>query len=295
LSEQSFSTYGWGMEKHLILTITCPDRKGIIAAVTKIIAKEGGNILNLNQHTATDIQTFMLKAEFGVSESYDPEQFRQAFQELASNFDMKWQLDKADKRKKVAILVSKTNHTLYELLLKHQDGELNCDFQVIISNHENNRPVAQQFGIPYHFVDVKGLGKAKAEEEIQSLLKNHEVDLVVMARYMQILSPEFTKNWEEKIINIHHGFLPAFQGARPYHQAWYKGVKIIGATAHFATEDLDQGPIIAQEVIQVSDSCSISEFIQLGKDVERRTLFHGVKKYLDHSVFVYGNRTFILD
>jgi len=283
------------MEQQFVLKITCPDKKGILAGVTKIIAKEGGNILNLNQHTAKDIGVFMLKAEFEITPGYSIDQFKTAFDELAKNFEMKWELHNPLMKKRAAILVSQTNHTLYELLLKHKDGELDCDFPVIISNHESNRSVAQQFGIPYHFVDVRGLGKEKAELQIHELLVNHGIDLVIMARYMQILSADFTRKWEEKIINIHHGFLPAFQGAKPYHQAWYKGVKLIGATAHFATEELDQGPIITQEVIKVSDTCSIQQFIQLGKDVERRTLYLGVKKYLEHSVFLYKNRTFILD
>jgi formyltetrahydrofolate deformylase len=275
------------------LTVSCPDQKGIIAAVTQCIAACEGNILNLSQHTAIDINRFMLKADFSVSETFVGAAFDKAFSDVAAGFQMEWKLFDKAARPRVAILVSKTSHCLYELLLKHQDGELSCEFPVILSNHSDLAGVATQFHIPFFQVDP-GKGKSAYEADVQKILEDYQVDTVVLARYMQIMSPEFTRRWAYQVINIHHGFLPAFMGAKPYHQAWHKGVKIIGATAHFANENLDQGPIISQDTIRVADTCSIEQFVQLGKDVERRVLFEALKLFLDRNVFVYGGRTFVI-
>lgn len=279
------------------LTVSCPDRAGLIASVTGAISAEGGNILDLRQHTAVDLGVFFLKALFalpdGVAGAAAEAAFRARFAPLAAELSMEWELAAKAEKRRVAILVSKTSHCLYELLLKHQDGELDCDFPVIVSNHPDLGTVAAQFGIPFRFVDT-AKGKAACEAEIQNILEEHRIDLVVLARYMQILSGDFTGRWKERIINIHHGFLPAFKGAKPYHQAWFKGVKLIGATAHFANEDLDQGPIIAQDVLRVSDSASIAEFVRLGKDIERKVLLDALSLYLSRSVFVREGRTFVL-
>lgn len=282
------------MPKEYYLTVQCPDQSGLIAAVTSAIAAAGGNVLNMGQHTAVDISTFFLKALFAAGEGFDPEAFKAAFRPLAERYSMAWELADRSKRRRVAILVSKTSHCLYEILLKHEDGELECDIPVIVSNHPDLAAVATSFHVPFFQVDP-AKGKAAYEADLQRILEEYRVDLVVMARYMQILSREFTTAWSYRVINIHHGFLPAFMGAKPYHQAWYKGVKMIGATAHFANEDLDQGPIIAQDTMRVSDTRSIDEFIRLGKDVERRVLFEALKKYLDRSVFISGGRTFVMD
>jgi len=275
------------------LTVSCPDQKGIIAAVTQTIAAGGGNILNLSQHTAVDINVFFLKADFSVDGSFARASFEAAFASVARNFQMDWTLHDKAVRPQVAILVSKTSHCLYELLLKHQDGELDCDFPVIIANHPDLAAVASQFHIPFFQVDP-AKGKEVYEADMQKILEDYKIDVVVMARYMQILSAEFTRRWNYRVINIHHGFLPAFMGAKPYHQAWHRGVKIIGATAHFANEDLDQGPIISQDTIQVPDTCSIAEFVQMGKDVERKVLFEALRSFLNRQVFVNGGRTFRL-
>lgn len=275
------------------LTVSCPDQKGIIAAVTQTIAAGGGNILNLSQHTAIDITIFLLKADFSVDASFDRPAFEAAFTAVGQKFQMEWKLYDKTVRPRVAILVSKTSHCLYELLLKHQDGELDCDFPVIIANHGDLANVATQFHIPFFQVDP-AKGKSAYEADMQKILEDYKIDTVVMARYMQILSAEFTRQWNYRVINIHHGFLPAFMGAKPYHQAWHRGVKIIGATAHFANEDLDQGPIISQDTIQVPDTCSIAEFVQMGKDVERKVLFEGLRSFLNRQVFVHGGRTFLL-
>ncbi len=276
------------------VTISCPDQSGIISAVTGCIASAGGNIVNLAQHTAVDIEHFFCRITFVGKETYTREKFTDAFNAAAGKFGMEWHLYSSDKKPRVAVLVSKTNHCLYEMLLKHQDGELSCEIPVIISNHSDLCAVATQFHIPFFQVDP-GKGKAAYEADLQELLEQYGTELVVLARYMQVLSPEFTEKWENRIINIHHGFLPAFKGAKPYHQAWNKGVKMIGATGHFANEDLDQGPIIYQDVIRVEDTCSVSEFIRRGKDVERRVLVEAVKRYLNHNIFLFGGRTFIIE
>ncbi|OQX28853.1 MAG: formyltetrahydrofolate deformylase [Spirochaeta sp. LUC14_002_19_P3] len=279
--------------ENFVIQISCPDQRGIVAAVTGIMADNGINILDLTQHTASDVDVFMLKSVFEVPDNFNRRNFEEAFEPTALKFRMNWKIFSTERKERIAVLVSQTNHCLWELLLKHQDGELNCDIPVVISNHLINEPVARQFGIPFYQADYSQ-GKDEAEARIRKILQEYKIDLVVMARFMQILSPDFTDAWHNRIINIHHGFLPAFQGAKPYHQAWYKGVKIIGATAHFATSELDRGPIIAQEVINVSDRSSIKQLMRMGKDVERRTLVHALALYLDHSIFVHENRTFIL-
>ena len=276
-----------------LLKITCPDARGLVAAITRVIAEKKANILHLTQHTACDMNVFMFKSVFDTEASFDPEDFRKSFSPVAQRFNMNWEVYNMAVKERVAILVSKTSHCLWEILLKHEDGELDCDLAAVISNHNTNREIAEAFKIPFFHVDYSR-GKQKAEARMQGILDDYSVGLIVMARFMQILSPGFTEKWSEKVINIHHGFLPAFQGARPYHQAWFKGVKIIGATAHFANEELDQGPIIAQEVIKVDDTYSIQDMIKKGKDIERRTLIHALSLYLDHSIFLSGNRTFII-
>jgi formyltetrahydrofolate deformylase len=281
------------MAKQFALKIICPDKPGLIAAVTGTIAGSGGNVLHLSQYTAVDIETFFLKSLFETRDDFDLEAFRLGFAEVAERFAMEWSVTDKAKKRRAAILVSKTSHCLYELLLKHQDGELDCEIPVIIANHSDLASVASQFHIPFYQVDP-AKGKETYEADIQRILEDYGIDLVVLARYMQILSSGFTKRWSFRVINIHHGFLPAFVGAKPYQQAWNKGVKMIGATAHFVTEELDQGPIIAQDTLRVADTCSVAQFILMGKDVERKVLYEALKLYLNNSVFVCRGRTFII-
>ncbi len=276
------------------LTVSCADHNGLIAAVTGCIAETGGNILNLAQHTATDIGMFFCRVLFTGNETFTEESFSKAFNAIAGSYEMTWQLFNNNRKKRIAILVSKTSHCLYELLLKHADGELDCEIPVIISNHPDLAGIATSFHIPYFQVDP-AKGKIEYEKDLEDILSRYSIDLVVLARYMQVMSAGFCTRWDGKVINIHHGFLPAFKGAKPYHQAWQKGVKIIGATGHFATEDLDQGPIIFQDVIRVADTRSVDEFIRLGKDVERRVIFEAVRRYLSHSIFMYDGRTFVIE
>lgn len=282
------------MNSTYVLTISCADQSSIIAAVTGCIAKNGCNILNLAQHTATDINMFFCRIKFEANEGFNLENFKKDFGELELQYKLTWNVFDMSQKKRVAILVSKTSHCLYELLLKYADGELDCEIPVIISNHPDLAHVATSFHIPFFQVDTKK-GKAEYEADLNQILAQYNIDLVVLARYMQVMSADFCEKWSERCINIHHGFLPAFQGAKPYHQAWNKGVKIIGATGHFATQDLDQGPIIYQDVIRVNDTRSIDEFIHMGKDVERRVLYEAVRRYLAHSIFVYQSRTFVIE
>lgn len=282
------------------LTATCPDQKGLIASITSCIAENGGNLLNLAQHTSVDLGMFFCRIQFAApsvssdGDIFSPAKFTSEFAELAGKFGMEWHLYDKSVKQRMAVLVSKTSHCLYEVLLKHVDGQLDCEIPVIISNHPDLCSVATEFHIPFFQIDTLK-GKPACEADIQAILDQYKIDVVCMARYMQILSPEFTRRWNNKVINIHHGFLPAFKGAKPYDQAWRKGVKLIGATAHFANEDLDQGPIIFQDVVRVKDTNSIHEFVEIGKDVERKVLVEGLKRYFNHNVFIHDGRTFIIE
>jgi len=276
------------------LTVSCTDQPGLIAAVTGCIAETGGNILNLAQYTAVDLGMFFCRVTFASTDGFTEDRFNAGFSKVGDKFKMDWKFFNNSRKKRVAVLVSKTSHCLYEILLKHADGELDCDIPVIISNHPDLAHIATSFHIPFFQVDV-AKGKAAYEKDLDDILHQYDIDLVVLARYMQVMSGDFCARWDTKVINIHHGFLPAFKGAKPYHQAWQKGVKIIGATGHFATEDLDQGPIIFQDVIRVEDTKSVDEFIRLGKDVERRVLVEAVRRYLDHNIFLYNGRTFVIE
>jgi formyltetrahydrofolate deformylase len=275
------------------LTVSCSDQSGLIAAITGCIAETGGNILNLAQHTAIDVGMFFCRASFAGTDGFTENRFTEAFEKIAEKFSMNWHFFNDSRKKRVALLVSKTSHCLYEILLKHADEELDCEIPVIISNHPDLAHIATSFHIPFYQVDTKK-GKDAYEKDVEEILAQYQIDLVVLARYMQVMSADFCRRWDKKLINIHHGFLPAFKGAKPYHQAWQKGVKIIGATGHFATADLDQGPIIYQDIIRISDTCSVDEFIRMGKDVERLVLVEALRRYLAHSIFVHNDRTFVI-
>lgn len=280
------------------LTATCADRSGLIASITSCIASHGGNLLSLAQHTSVDLGLFFCRIKFAPppesEKGFPAESFRAEFSALAKEFSMEWNLYDNSVKQRMAVMVSKTSHCLYEVLLKHADGQLDCEIPVIISNHPDLCSVATEFHVPFFQIDTLK-GKEACEADIQSILEEYRIDVVCMARYMQILTPEFTRRWANRVINIHHGFLPAFKGAKPYEQAWRKGVKLIGATAHFANEDLDQGPIIFQDVVRVKDTNSIREFVEIGKDVERKVLVEGLKRYFNHSVFINGGRTFVIE
>lgn len=276
------------------LLITCPDRPGIVAAVSNFLFNHGANITALDQHS-TDPEggLFFMRLEFQTPHlDVSREILQKAFAErVAARFEMNWRIAYAADFKKVAILVSKYDHALRELLWRHSNHELPCQLTQVISNHQDLRLEVERFGIPYHFVPVGKDRKEEAEAQILQLLGGS--DLVVLARYMQILTAGFVAHYPNKIINIHHSFLPAFVGANPYKQAYTRGVKIIGATAHYVTEELDEGPIIEQDVARVSHRHDVAELVRLGRDLERNVLARAVQWHLEDRIIVYGNKTVV--
>ncbi|GEM85026.1 formyltetrahydrofolate deformylase [Meiothermus hypogaeus] len=276
------------------LLITCPDRPGIVAAVSNFLFNHGANITALDQHS-TDPEggLFFMRLEFQTPHlDVSREILEKAFAErVAARFEMHWRIAYAADLKKVAILVSKYDHALLELLWRHSNLELPCQLTQVISNHPDLRPEVERFGIPYHHVPVEKDRKEEAEAQMLQLLE--DTDLVVLARYMQILTPQFVARYPNRIINIHHSFLPAFVGANPYKQAYTRGVKIIGATAHYVTEALDEGPIIEQDVARVSHRHDVAELVRLGRDLERNVLARAVQWHLEDRIIVYGNKTVV--
>ncbi len=280
-----------------ILKVTCQDKKGIIAAVSGFISGHGGNIITLDEFVDRDSNTFFMRVEWDVKDfTVDRDNIAAAVGQLISEggFGGKWELYFSDVRPRMAVSVSKFDHCLWDLLLRHRAGELACDIPVIISNHADLKPVAEFFGIPYHLVPKTVENKFAAERKEFQILDSYKIDFVVMARYMQVLSKDFLSRYENRVINIHHSFLPAFEGAKPYHRAFERGVKIIGATAHFATVDLDKGPIIHQATLPISHQDTVDDLITKGRDIEKRVLSDGVKLYIANRVFVQGHRTIIL-
>lgn len=278
------------------LTITCADRSGIVQAVSGFLYHQGANITALDQY-ATEAQggTYFMRVEFEVSQlEARRENLTQSFADTVANrYEMNWQLTVVSDIKKVGVLVSKYDHALLELLWRHARGLLPCEITHVVSNHEDLRDAVTGFGIPYTVVKVSKENKAEAEAKIHEIMAGN--DLLVLARYMQILSSDFVEKWPMKVINIHHSFLPAFVGADPYRQAYDKGVKLIGATAHYVTADLDQGPIIEQDVERVSHRYSVADLRELGEDVERNVLARAVRWHLEDRVIVHGNKTIVFD
>ena len=274
------------------LLITCPDRHGIVAAVAGFLADSGANIISSDQHS-TDPEggEFFMRMEFTL-ERGDFGAIGRAFaQEVGERLDMEWRLTDADRPKRMAILVSREDHCLVDLLWRHRRHELDAEIPLVVSNHLDHRADVEGFGIPYHHVPVERDRKREAEARLLELLR--DVDLVVLARYMQILSGEFLEALGVPVINIHHSFLPAFAGANPYQRAFERGVKIIGATAHYVTEELDAGPIIEQDVARVSHRDHAEDMVHLGRDIERTVLARAVRWHLEDRVLVHGNRTVV--
>ncbi len=278
------------------LLITCEDRAGIVQAVSGFLYHHGANITNLAQYT-TEAQggRYFMRVEFELANL--PEKFEQLKSTFIANvgerYHMQWRLSRVSDVKKVGILVSKFDHALLDLLWRHARGLLPCDITHVVSNHEDLRTAVEGFGIPYSVVKVTPDNKAQAEAEIHQIMQGN--DLLILARYMQILSEDMVKDWNMKIINIHHSFLPAFVGANPYQQAYDKGVKLIGATAHYVTADLDQGPIIEQDVKRVSHDYSVQDLRELGEDVERNVLSRAVRWHLEDRIIVDGNKTVVFN
>lgn len=281
--------------KKITILIHCKDQAGIIAAVTNFIGSKNGNIVYIDQHVDQEQQVFFmrLEGEFSLN-SYNNSEFKQQFQkELADNFGMSWELYTAAYKPRMALFVSKYDHCLYDILGRFKSGELNLDIPLIISNHLDLKPIANSFGVPFFHIPVTKDTKLAVQAKHLSLLSEHKIDFIVLARYMQIIPEGLINEYTHKIINIHHSFLPAFVGAKPYHSAYKRGVKIIGATSHYVTAELDAGPIIEQDVTRVSHSHSINDLLSKGRDLEKIVLSTGIKLHLDHKVMVYNNKTVI--
>lgn len=278
-----------------VLLISCPDRKGIVASVADFLYKHNANILHADEHQDSELKLFFLRVEWDMSDfALSKEEFKTQFSLLAKEFKMDWKVVYSAESKKVAILVSKEEHCLVELLYKHKAKELNCDIALIISNHPEAKALTDFYGIPFYEIPGQE-DKSLSEKEILDLLKKNNIDLVVLARYMQILSSDFIKEFGNPIINIHHSFLPAFIGAKPYHQAYERGVKIIGASSHYVTENLDQGPIIEQDTLRVSHRDSVLNLAQKGRDIEKIVLSRAVKWHLENKILIYSNKTVVFD
>ena len=277
------------------LLVSCPDRRGIVAALAQVLHGHGANILDSDQHTDPEAGIFFQRIRFDTTDLVtDRLSLERAVGEVAARMDMLYRLCTADRPKRMAIFVSKTDHCLYDLILRQRSGELRCEIPLIVSNHPDLKPVAEQFGIEFHVFPITADNKHEQEERELELLARHSVDFVAMARYMQILSSEFIAAHPSWIINIHHSFLPAFSGGRPYRQAHERGVKLIGATAHYATADLDEGPIIEQAVERVDHTFTPSELTNVGRDLESIVLNRAIRWHAEHRVFENGNKTVVL-
>jgi len=279
-----------------ILLISCPDRKGLVASISDFVFRHKGNILHADEHADEGSNLFLMRVEFDpIDFDINLADFAKHFSPIAEKFAMQWRLARSNVRQKMAILVSKYDHCLVDLLYRHKSGELACDIPLVISNHPDNGPIAEFYRIPFFVVPVTKDNKSEAEQKILALLKQHDLDFIVLARYMQILSNQFVNEYPHRIINIHHSFLPAFVGAKPYHQAFTRGVKLIGATSHYVTDVLDDGPIIEQDVVRISHRDSLDDLLQKGRDLEKVVLSRAVRWHIENRVLLYGNKTVVFD
>jgi formyltetrahydrofolate deformylase len=284
------------MKRSAILLIDCPDRKGIVATVAEFLYRHGANILHADQHQDAETNLFLMRVEWDLNGfALDVDDCIQQFTPIAERFEMRWRIERSDRPHRVALFVSKYDHCLVDLLYRHQSGELPCAMAAVVSNHPDARRWAEFYGVPFHLVPIESGGKAEAEARQVEILKACGADLIVLARYMQILSADFIARYPQRVINVHHSFLPAFSGARPYHRAFERGVKLIGATAHYATADLDEGPIIEQDVVRVSHRDGLEDLLQKGRDLEKLVLARAVRWHLDHRILVYRHKTVVFD
>jgi formyltetrahydrofolate deformylase len=284
------------MKNTAILLVDCPDRKGIVAALSDFLYSHNANILHADQHQDADKGLFLTRIEWDLTDFGLPiADFGAAFGKIAEQFRMQWRLELSATRPKMAIFVSQYDHCLADLLYRHASGELACEIPVIVSNHRDAERLAAFHRIPFHCIPIEPNDKAEAERQQLELLRQHAVDFVVLARYMQIVSADFVSHYPHRIINVHHSFLPAFSGARPYHRAFERGVKLIGATSHYVTEALDDGPIIEQDVIRISHRDQLEDLIQKGRDLEKAVLSRAVRWHIDHRILVYAKKTVVFD
>lgn len=274
--------------------IKCPDQKGLVAKITNFFFEKGFNILSCQQYVNSVENTYFMRIRLNADGTeISKKKLEKSFLELAEPLEFKWSVNYGERKQNIAIMVSHTSHNLYDLLERHKEGKLDCNVTMVISNHEKLKPVADMFNIPFYHLPITKETKKKQEAQVIELLDSNKVDLVVMARYMQILSSEFINHYPERIINIHHSFLPAFQGANPYKKAYERGVKLIGATAHYATEDLDEGPIIEQNVERVTHESTPTTLKRIGSEIERLVLAKAVKCHLNNQIIVSGNRAIV--
>jgi formyltetrahydrofolate deformylase len=287
------------MKNSAILLVSCPDAKGEVASIADFVYRHGGNILHADEHADADSGLFLMRVEFDPKDfdidlaQKDLADFTKHFSPIAEKFRMTWRLSLSSYLPRMIVFVSKYDHCLVDLLYRHQSGELACEIPLIISNHPDNQALADFYKIPYFVISVTKENKPQAEQRIGSLIQERKADFLVLARYMQVFSSDFVNCYPQRIINIHHGFLPAFMGAKPYHQAFERGVKLIGATSHYVTEVLDDGPIIEQDVVRVSHRDTIEDLIRKGRDLEKIVLSRAVRWHLENRVIVYGNKTVV--
>ena len=282
------------MRNAAVLLIDCPDRKGLVATVSSLLYRYGANITHADQHQDHEAGLFFMRVEWTL-DGFDLTAFREEFRNVAAELQMRWRLESLSERPRVAIFVSQYLHCLVDLLHKQQFGELSCAIPLIVSNHPHAEALAQFHGVEFRHIPVQSGSKKVTEEAQLQWLRDSGIELVVLARYMQILSAEFVQQFPSRIINVHHSFLPAFMGARPYHAAFRRGVKLIGATSHYVTEELDDGPIIEQDVARISHRDEVEDLIKKGRDLERVVLSRAVMWHLEHRILCYGNKTVIFD
>lgn len=284
------------MKNTATLLINCPDSKGLVAAIADFLYRHNANILHADQHQDAEQNLFLMRVEWDLHEfDLSPQQFAAEFAATAKKFSMRWQLNLSSRKPKIAIFVSKYDHCLTDLLYRYHSGELECEIPLIISNHADTKRLADFYGVPFHVIEVSKENKIEAEALQIELLEKYGIDLIVLARYMQVLSPTFVAKYPQRIINIHHSFLPAFVGAKPYHRAFERGVKLIGATSHYVTEVLDEGPIIEQDIMRVSHRDQLEDLIQKGRDLEKVVLSRAVRWHVENRILLYSNKTVIFD
>jgi formyltetrahydrofolate deformylase len=284
------------MSETATLLVSCPDQKGLVAGISNFISKNGGNILQSDQYSDVEAGVFLARFEFHLAGFQVPgDQIAARFRPLAQEFAMKFELHFSDHKPKVAVFASRLPHCLEDLLQRQQAGEFNAEIAVVVSNHPDAGAIAGRYGVPFLHFPIAPENKKQQEAKELRELRSRGVEVIVLARYMQVLSEDFISNYPNRIINIHHSFLPAFVGAKPYHQAFLRGVKLMGATGHYVTMNLDEGPIIDQEVARVSHRDSIEDMIRKGRDLERTVLGRAVRLHLCHRILTYGNKTVVFD
>ena len=280
----------------VILLLSCPDRAGLVSRISHFIYERGGNILDLDEHVDPVGKIFFVRVLWSDEKvSSSVSELEDEFRPLAEEFGASWIIQLTGRKTRIAIFVSRYDHCLLELLWRNRVGEFAVDIALIISNHPDLAPLAAQYGIPFHVFSISRDNKEQVELQELDLLKNNAIDTIVLARYMQVLSPHFVERYQHRLINIHHSFLPAFVGGNPYRQAYERGVKIIGATSHYVTEDLDEGPIIEQDIIRVTHKDTLDDLVRKGRDLERLVLAKALRLHAEHRILVNGKKTIVFD